>query len=45
VILNEIISLKGEKDMPMFVMLIKLSPELAGDFKSMEEIGNKVGTR
>jgi len=45
VILNEIISLKGEKDMPMFVMLIKLSPELARDFKSMEEIGKKVGAR
>ena len=29
--------------MPMFVMLIKLSPELAKNFGSMEEIGRKVG--
>jgi len=31
--------------MPMFVMLIKMAPELAKNFKSMEEIGKKVGTR
>jgi uncharacterized protein with GYD domain len=45
VILHDTISLKGEKHMPMFVMLIKLSPDLAKNFKSMEEIGKKVGAR
>ena len=31
--------------MPTFVMLIKLAPELARNFKSMEEIAREVGTR
>ncbi|HXG68265.1 MAG TPA: GYD domain-containing protein [Blastocatellia bacterium] len=31
--------------MPAFVMLIKMSPELAKNFKSMEEIGKKVGAK
>ena len=31
--------------MATFVMLIKMSPELAKNFKSMEEIGKKVGAR
>ncbi len=31
--------------MGTYVMLIKMSPELAKNFKSMEEIGRKVGAR
>jgi uncharacterized protein with GYD domain len=31
--------------MPMFVMLVKMSPELARNFKAMEEIGRQVGNR
>ncbi len=31
--------------MPTFVMLIKLSPELAKNFKSMEQIGKQVGAK
>ncbi len=31
--------------MATFVMLIKMAPDLAKNFKSMEEIGRKVGAR
>ncbi|CAN5774528.1 hypothetical protein BH18ACI4_BH18ACI4_00520 [soil metagenome] len=31
--------------MAMFVMLIKMAPELGKNFKSMEEIGKKVGAK
>src|SRR5260370_5824891 len=31
--------------MATFVMLIKMSPDLAKNFKSMEEIGKKVGAK
>lgn len=31
--------------MPTFVMLIKMSPELAKNLASMEEIGKRVGAR
>ncbi|HXG68266.1 MAG TPA: GYD domain-containing protein [Blastocatellia bacterium] len=31
--------------MPTFVMLIKMAPELAKNFKAMEEIGRQVGNK
>jgi uncharacterized protein with GYD domain len=31
--------------MPKFVMLVKMAPEMAKNFKSMEEIGRQVGNR
>jgi uncharacterized protein with GYD domain len=31
--------------MPTYVMLIKMSPEMAKNLKSMEEIGKEVGAR
>jgi uncharacterized protein with GYD domain len=31
--------------MPTFVMLVKMSPELARNFKAMEEIGKQVGAK
>jgi len=31
--------------MPTFIMLVKMSPELAKDFKAMEEIGKQVGAK
>lgn len=31
--------------MATFVMLVKMSPELAKNFKSMKEVGNEVGRR
>jgi len=36
---------KEKEAMPTFVMLVKMNPELAKNFKSMEEIGRQVGAK